>query len=329
MISYNETGVLAGLRTALIIILFIGGGIAVVLSIAAFFGDTWWPFDYAANYRWQLMWGLILVTIVYTIVARGFASIIFLAAALLNAWLISPLWLNEQPAATGENGVRIVHADVYPGVTDRAFALRWFIGTEADLILVAGTTAEWIETLAGDGFPYTVIAKPEIEGDAGIVILGTEAWPVEVTRSDVFEEPIYRITVGANGETVNVVTTWGDLNSSQTNADRLAARLDAVSEAVTSSTHPVAVVGNLGTTRWTHGMQTMRDTIGLRDATEGSGYLPTSPVSGIPVIGGWIGIPVDVVLLTNEITPLELSTGPDIGANHLPVTIVVGPAFQG
>jgi hypothetical protein len=32
--------------------------------------------------------------------------------------------------------------------------------------------------------------------------------------------------------------------------------------------------------------------------------------------------------MTEEITPLELSTGPDIGAGHLPVTVVVGPAFQ-
>jgi hypothetical protein len=32
--------------------------------------------------------------------------------------------------------------------------------------------------------------------------------------------------------------------------------------------------------------------------------------------------------MTKEITPLELSTGPDIGAEHLPVTVVVGPGFQ-
>ncbi|MFV1969941.1 MAG: hypothetical protein ACC683_02925, partial [Acidimicrobiia bacterium] len=73
MISYNETGVFAGLRTALIIILFIGGGGAVVFTIAAFFGDSWWLFDYAANFRWQLMWGLIAATILYTLAARGFA----------------------------------------------------------------------------------------------------------------------------------------------------------------------------------------------------------------------------------------------------------------
>jgi endonuclease/exonuclease/phosphatase (EEP) superfamily protein YafD len=186
-----------------------------------------------------------------------------------------------------------------------------------------------MDALTEEGFPYTILAEPSIPDDPGIVILGTEDWPVEVTFTEVYAEPVYRITVGANGETINVVTTWGDLASNQDKADRLEARLATVSAAVESSSHPVTVIGDLGATRWTQGMRTMRDTVGVRDATEGSGYLSTSPVSGIPLIGGWIGLPVDIVLMTDEITPLELTTGPDIGASHLPVTVVVGPGYQG
>ena len=59
---------------------------------------------------------------------------------------------------------------------------------------------------------------------------------------------------------------------------------------------------------------------------EGRGYLSTWPVSDFPLIGGWIGIPVDVVLMSRELTPLSLVTGPDIGAHHLPVTTIIGPA---
>jgi hypothetical protein len=328
VISYNETGFVAGMRTALIILLFLGGGIASVLSVLALFGETWWLFDYVANYRWALMWGLLGAAIIYTLVARGYATIVFLVAALLNAWLIAPLWLGDQPAATGEDGVRIVHANVYPGVTDRDVVLRWFLESEADLILVAGTTADRLGSLTDEGFPYTIIAEPSVPDDPGIVILGTEEWPVEVTFTEVYAEPVYRVTIGANGETINVVTTWGNLASNQEKADRLEARLATVSTAIETSPHPVTVIGDLGATRWTQGMRTMRDTVGVRDATEGYGYLSTSPVSGLPLIGGWIGLPVDIVLMTDEITPLELTTGPDIGASHLPVSVVVGPGYE-
>ena len=327
MISYNETGVLAGLRTALIIMLFIGGGVGVVFTIAGFFGDTWWLFDYVANFRWHLFWGLITATILYTLVARGVAWIVFLVAALVNAWLIVPLWLGSQPAATGEDGVRVVHADIYPGVDDSDLLMRWLIESDADLILVAGTTEDRLRPLVADGSPYSIIASPDRPDVPGIVALGTEDWPVDVTYTEGLAEPVYRITVGSNGETIDVVSAWGDLASNSKEADRLAARLDAVTVAVTSASHPVAVIGDLGATRWTHGMATLRDTTGVRDATEGSGYLSTWPVSGIPIVGGWIGIPIDVVLMTDEITPLELSTGPEVGAGHLPVTVVIGPAF--
>lgn len=326
--SYNETGLLAGLRTALIILLVVGGGIAVLLTIGTLFSDKWWLFDYAANYRWLLFWGLLLAAIVYTLIARGIAAIVFLAAALLNAWLIAPLWLGDQPAATGEDGVRIVHADLYPSVTDRDHVRRWLAGTEADLILVAGTTFERMDPLTLDDSPYTILAAPKVVGNAGIVVLGTQEWPIEVFHTEFYAEPVYRITVGSNGQTINVVTTWGELNSDSDKAEKLTARLATVSAAVASSPHPVAVIGNLGATRWTHGMTTLRDTSDLRDATEGSGYLSTSPVYGIPIIGGWLGLPVDVVLMTDGITPLELTTGPDIGAEHLPVTVVVGPGFE-
>lgn len=329
MISYNETGVLAGLRTALIIILFIGGGIAVALTVAAFFGDRWWFFDFAANFRWHLFWGLIGAAILYTLIARGIASIVFLAAALVNAWLIVPLWFGTQPAATGEDGVRVVHADIYPGVDDSVFLMRWLFESDADLILVAGTTADRLKPLVADGSPYSILVSPDRPDVPGIVVLGTKMWPVEVTYTEGLAEPVYRITVGANGETIDVVTTWGDLASNSKDAHRLAARLEAVSAAINSASHPVVVIGDLGATRWTRGMAALRDTTGVRDATEGSGYLSTWPVSEIPLLGGWIGIPIDVVLMTDEITPLELSTGPDIGAGHLPLTVVIGPAFQG
>jgi hypothetical protein len=329
VISYNETGVLAGLRTALIIFLLIGGGIAAALTVAAFFGDTWWLFDVVANFRWQLFWGLIVAAILYTLVTRGIASIVFLAAALVNAWLIVPLWFGAQPAATGEDGVRVVHADVYPGVDDSDFLMRWLYESDADLILVAGTTADRITPLVADGSPYSILVAPDRSDVPGIVALGTKDWPVDVTYTEGLAEPVYRITVGANGETIEVVTTWGDLSSNSKESHRLAARLEAVAVAVKAASHPVAVIGNLGTTRWTQGMRTLRDDTDMRDATEGSGYLSTWPVSDIPLIGGWMGIPIDVVLMTDEITPLELATGPDIGAGHLPVTVVIGPAFQG
>jgi hypothetical protein len=115
------------------------------------------------------------------------------------------------------------------------------------------------------------------------------------------------------------------MGTSSENADRLTARLDTIKTLTESATHPVVVIGNLGATIWTSGMRNLFSTSELRDAAKGFGYLSTSNASGVPIIGGWMGLPLDVVLMTPDATPIELDTGPDIGAGHLPVNVLVGP----
>ncbi len=328
MTSHHDKGIVSGLRAVLAILVLVSGVGAAVLTVGAFFREEWWLFDFAANYRWHLLWALVVAAIVYALSSKGITSIVFLAAALTNVWLIAPLWMEGQPAATSSSGVTVVHADVRDGIDDIRFLQRWIFDSEADLVLVAGATEEQVDFLTARGSPYMIISAPEDPNEAGIVILGVAEWPVETFTSETLGERAYRITIGSNDETVEIVTAWGEAGSNSENAEKLAARLAIVSQAVETASHPVAVIGNLGATRWVYTMEAMRRTLNLRDATEGLGYLATSPVVGVPVLSGWVGLPIDIVLMTNEITPIDLKTGPDISTNHLPVTVVIGPAAQ-
>lgn len=327
MIGYHETGVAAGLRTALIIALLGLGGVASLATVAAFFGDLWWGFDLVANYRWHLLWITLIASILYALSAKGIATIVFLAAAALNGWLIAPLWIGNQPSATGEDGVRIVHIDLGGDVTDEEVALRWLFDSGGDLILIAGVTTDRALPLVADGSPYTMLSSPASADETGIVILGKGAWQVATSTAQ-DGQPVYRVSVPSGNGLLDVVTTWGEMGTSQAAAEALKLRLTAVGDVVNAATNPVAVIGNLGATRWAKGMRTLQANNDLRDASEGFGYLATSPVSTLPIIGGWVGLPIDTVFMDPTVTPLELRTGPDLGGNHLPVTVVVGPAFE-
>jgi len=327
MMGTGDTGIGAGLRATLIIAVAVLGTIATLATLAAFFGDIWWGFDLAANYRWHLMWITFVASVLYAMSTRGIATIIFLGAAIVNAFLIVPLWIGSQPLATSEDGnVTVVHADLSGGVSDMDFALRWLFESGSDLILLAGITEDRALPLIADGSPYVMLAAPEADS-TGIVILGKAQWPVATTATDK-DEVVYRVSVPSGSGVVDIVTAYGDIGSSKADADNLAARLGAISESINATTNSVAVIGNLGATTWTKGMQDLSSTANLRNAAEGSGYLATSPVSNIPLIGGWVGIPIDVVLMDSTLTPLELTTGPDFGADHLPVKVVMGPAFE-
>jgi hypothetical protein len=311
-----------------VIITMIIGLSASAITILAFFGSTWWVLDFLANYRWQLMWVALLCAIIYALSARGLASLVFLGAVIINGFVLSPLWFGSQPTATGEGGATVVSLDMFGSTSDEDRVLQWLFDTDADVIMVSGVAAGRLDPLTADGSPYRVIASPEPD-TSGICIIAKEDYAVRVEYTETTAEPIYIVSVPSGNEVVSVITAWGEVAKSSSKAEALSERLGVIESLVQTRTGPVAVVGSIGATRFTSGMRSLLASSGLRDASEGSGYLSTTPVLDIPIIGGWVGIPLDVALMTADITPLDLATGPDIGVGHLPISLTIGPSAEG
>jgi hypothetical protein len=325
MMPWGDTGTLAGLRLFVWVAAFITGALTAVATVAAFFGDTWWLFDYLANLRWWMLWISLLAAVVYGMLNRGFVILVFVAAMAVNTATVVPMWFGSQPESTGENSLFVVHVDATGGYTDRQMALNWLTGQKADLILLAGATDVVAEAMVRADPTLIVLLVPEVSGTAGHVVLGRQAWDVAVTPTGVGADVVVRITAGDASVAYDILTASGPTAWGETKADRLAARLSTIETLTDNADNPVVVIGNLGTTRWTHGMRTLLTTQKLRDATEGEGYLATSAASDLFLIGGWLGLPLDLVLMTPTATPIELTTGPNIGTNHLPVSVLVGP----
>ncbi len=323
----SSTGIGSTIRTILVVASLGFGVFAALATIAGFFGTMWWGFDLMANLRWQLAWTSLLCAVVYALSAQGIATFVFIGAVVVNGFVLAPAWTGSQPAGTGEDGAFVVSLDL-TDTTDTEQALRWLFDTDADVLLLAGTTIEKVEPLTVEGSPYQILVSPPA-GRTGITIIAQRPYAVETLTTDGTAESVYVVSVAAGGDVVSVVTASGELATSGMEADALTARLDTVRSVVDNRTGPVMVMGNLGATVHASGMRSLIGETGLRDATEGSGYKSTWPASDLPVIGGWIGIPIDIVLMTPDITPLEFATGPGVGANHLPVSVTVGPAFQG
>ncbi len=325
MIAWTDTGTVAGFRLFLIVGSMIVGGIAALATVVGFFGTTWWPFDFAANLRWHLFWLLLVASVIYALIAKGWFLIILVGTAVVNGALIVPMWLGAQPESTGEDSLRIVQLDVSGGFDDRLAGFTWLEESDADLLLLAGASTVVSREVAHEDSDWVVLVEPDVDNTAGMVILAKQQWEVAVTPTGVGSDTVIRITAGDTTGSYEILTAWGPMATSADKADRLQARLDTIASLSAAATAPVVVVGNLGATVWTSTMSEFLTATGLRDATKGSGYLATSRSSGIPVIGGWLGLPLDVVLMSEDATPIELTTGPDVGVEHLPVVFVVGP----
>ena len=325
MMPWGDTGTLAGLRLVVWVVAFALGVLAALATVLAFFGDTFWLFDYLANLRWWLFWVSLLAAVFYGMLNRGFVILVFVGAMAVNAALIVPMWLGTQPKSTGENSLHVVSIDGSGGYTDRQGALNWLTGTDADLILIAGGTDVIADAMVRADPTLIILLEPAIENTAGHVVLGRQAWDVAVAPTGEGADVVVRITTGDATGAYDVITAVGPTAWGEEKADRLEARLATIDTLARAAQNPVVVIGNLGTTRWTHGMRTLLATTELRDATKGEGYLATSEASDMFLIGGWLGLPLDLILMSPDATPIELTTGPNIGANHLPVSVLVGP----
>jgi hypothetical protein len=313
------------IRKVIAAVAMIMGSIATLATVAAFFGGFWWGLDLLANYRWQAMWVAVVAAVVYALTGKGLFTAVFIVVAAINLWLILPSWVGSQPEATGEGGIRIVHVDLSGALDDIPSIEAWLLDADADVVFLAGITTGQAAPLMIEHTHYTLLSDPG--NQQGVAIFGRDNWQLDTTFS-ADGQPVHLVSVPSEAGVIDVVTGWGNMSTSESSSNSLWHRFRHLTDVVEDANNPVVVIGNLGATRWSAASRHLLTHSTLRDATEGSGYLPTSPISDLPVVGRWIGIPIDVAYMSPEVTPFNLVVGPDIGAEHLPLTIDISPASE-
>ena len=67
------------------------GVVGTLATVLAFFGSTWWLFDYASNFRAHLAVVLLLVSLAYALVFSKATGLFFMVMAIIVPYLYSEL----------------------------------------------------------------------------------------------------------------------------------------------------------------------------------------------------------------------------------------------
>jgi endonuclease/exonuclease/phosphatase (EEP) superfamily protein YafD len=185
--------------------------------------------------------------------------------------------------------------------------------------LLLEVSGQWLDALDSlrESYPYSYAEARE--GSFGIALFSrlpfTSATHVD---SPPLGYPTIIATMDVEGTTLRLVGTHPMIpTTKQSYADR---NEQLVMLAGLSKEHggTQVLVGDLNASMWDIHYRSLENETGLRNARVGFGIVPTWPTF-MP----FAMIPIDHVLVSDDISVVELRTGPRVGSDHLPLIVTI------
>lgn len=270
------------------------------------------------HFRVQYLAVAVLLAAALAVLRSPGYSALMVATALLNAAFVLP-WYAGGTTVTDESSLKVLHANILSGNREHARFLELVSEESPDLVVVQEVSAEWasaLEALQSD-YPYRIV-EPRA-GNFGIALLSR----IPLVSSSVIESPplshptvVARLSVA--DQLMTVVTTHPTIPVSRTLFDSRNAQLASVAELIRRTTGPVMLVGDLNASQWDLYYRKLESDTGLVNARRGFGIRPTWPTY-LP----FAMIPIDHVLVSDEIRVVDIRTGPRVGSDHLPLIVTI------
>lgn len=270
-----------------------------------------WLVDLASHWQWLYLAGLVFVCAIAIFNDRRRAL-----------WLLAlPLfWLSAAKPAPdvghknipGTSVLAVATFNVHMGNHDTTPLARWLAETKPDVLVLHEVSPEYAKGLdAITDYPFRYLMPRN--DPFGMAVLSRFPLAQAQTVEDGDGLQHIETQLDWNGQPIRL-TAWHPMPPiSQYDHTKRNHQLQALAKAAKASGQPAIVAGDLNATPWSNAFSKL-DQAGLRRA---SGLAPTWPAVGY----GWIGIPIDHVLVTQQWSVVKRQVGPNLGSDHLPVFV--------
>lgn len=321
-VARAEGAVSSVVRTALGLFLIALGVGFTLATILGFFGPMWWAFDVLSSFRFQYAVVLLFVGLIYGMAFGRASSLIFVAAGLVNAALVLPLFIASPAEASGDDAIKIVSFNVQASNQNRDTITRWVANSGADLVFLLETSSDWKAALSNTALPYVVMDEIPEDRVYGITVLAKDELDVDLLRVGATQDVVVRAEASIGTDPVAVYAFHPRSPTSEADAEYRDQVMEEVAAMVDAETVPAVVVGDLNATPWSYAFRKLANEGNLVDSLRGNGYQASWPASL------WYGfkIPIDHMLHTAELTTVTRDLGPDLGSDHAPLMVTVATA---
>ena len=236
----------------------------------------------------------------------------------LNAFYVIP-WYIGSNAIQADRPLKLLHANVLSRNTEYGRLMDLLDSESPDVVLLQEISPEWLVALdpLRQDYPYSYAEARE--GNFGIALFSRVPFTsVSHIDSPPLGYPTIIATMDVDGATVHLVGSHPTIPiSTQLYTDRNE-QLASIADLLEGLDAPQVLFGDLNASMWDMNYRSLEKDTGLRNARAGFGIVPTWPTF-LP----FAMIPIDHFLVSDDISVVEMRSGPRIGSDHLPLIATI------
>jgi endonuclease/exonuclease/phosphatase (EEP) superfamily protein YafD len=274
-----------------------------------------WPFVLFEHFRFQFVWGGVLVVAACgALRIRGWFDVALIATLVNALWIVPDLTRDARPLADGVP-LRVLVLNVHTSSTSFTEVARLIDDTKPDVVGLVEVDTRWLAELAPTvaRFPQR-IEKPDDRGNFGVALYTT--LPMTATTEDLGSLlPTAVATLDVHGAPLAVLLTHpippvdtAALRDQTSQLEAVARRARELGTAV--------IMGDLNATPWSRPFRDLVAATGFCDSRAGFGLQASFPAGS-----SIMRIPIDHMLVSCSIGVASRRIERDVGSDHLPVVV--------
>jgi endonuclease/exonuclease/phosphatase (EEP) superfamily protein YafD len=283
----------------------VAGGVLLGVSILGFADERLWIAALATSLRAQL---LVLALGVLTVggLARSVtASVLAVATLVINGVVLAPLYTADPAEASGTARLRLAHVNMQRSAVDEESLLEALQDRRPDVLAVLEPPRGW-EPSPPAG--YRVLRRPD--QNRVLLIASTDLRRVRKPHWTLPSASLF-FDVRLGSRTVTVLAAHPPAPTSPGSEESRDSDLRRVAGWARSHPGSDVVIGDLNATPWSSAIAKLESDGDLHDSAEGFGLQATWPAALGP-----LGVQIDHVLHSDDLTVVERETGPTFGSEH-------------
>lgn len=290
--------------------------VTIAVSLLAWLPSDHYLVQLCTHFRLQYLVAAVLLAVVFALLRDPRYAVALIVTAAINAVLVLPWYLDRVPVSDGAR-LKLLQANVLSSNTERHKLLELVDVERPDVIALQEVTPAWEATLSSlaDDYPHGLIESRD--DNFGIALLSRlPLAAISAVDGPPLGYPTIIADVDVDGRTLRIINSHPTIPISPALYDARNGQIENLAELARLTRGPRVLVGDFNATMWDLSYRALEARSGLRNSRRGFGIIPTWPTF-LPVAM----IPIDHVLVSDDIGVAGIRTGRRIGSDHLPLIV--------